>query len=38
LRSTRYAPVVDGFSQRGASVRYAEQPPPPDLADVLHVF
>jgi AraC-like DNA-binding protein len=33
-----YAPVVDGFSERGAAVRYAEQAPPPDLAEVVHVF
>lgn len=36
--STLYSPVVDGFSQRGAAVRYAERPPPHDLADVVHVF
>lgn len=36
--STLYAPVADGFSQRGAEVRYTEQPPPHDLADVVHVF
>jgi hypothetical protein len=36
--STRYAPVVDGFSQRGAAVHYGERPPPQDLADVVHVF
>lgn len=35
---TRYSPVVDGFSQRGAAVRYGERPPPQDLADVVHVF
>jgi AraC-like DNA-binding protein len=35
---TRYAPVVGGFSQRGAEVRYGELPPPQDLADVVHVF
>jgi len=36
--STLYAPVVDGFSQRGADVRYGERPPPQDLAEVVHVF
>ncbi|MCU0942522.1 MAG: AraC family transcriptional regulator [Hydrogenophaga sp.] len=36
--SNLYSPVVDGFSQRGAAVRYTEQPPPNDLADVVHVF
>lgn len=36
--STQYAPVVDGFSQCGAAVRYGERPPPQDLADVVHVF
>jgi AraC-like DNA-binding protein len=35
---TRYEPVVDGFSQRTAQVRYGERPPPKDLADVVHVF
>jgi AraC-like DNA-binding protein len=35
---TRYDPVVDGFSQRDAQVRYGERPPPKDLADVVHVF
>lgn len=33
-----YSPVSDGFSQRGAAVRYAEQPPPHDLREVVHVF
>jgi AraC-like DNA-binding protein len=36
--SIPYAPVIDGFSERGAAVRYGEQPPPQDLADVVHVF
>jgi AraC-like DNA-binding protein len=36
--STLYAPVIDGFSQRGADVRYGERPPPQDLAEVVHVF
>ncbi len=36
--STRYAPVIDGFSQRSAAVRYGERSPPQDLADVVHVF
>lgn len=34
----RYEPVVDGFSQRDAQVRYCERLPPKDLADVVHVF
>ena len=38
LNSAPYSPVVDGFSQRGAAVRYAEQPPPHDLAAVVHVM
>lgn len=38
MKSAPYSPVVDGFSQRSAAVRYAEQPPPHDLADVVHVF
>jgi AraC-like DNA-binding protein len=38
MKSARYSPVIDGFSQRGAAVRYAEQLPPQDLADVVHVF
>lgn len=38
MKSAPYSPVVDGFSQRGAAVRYAEQPPPNDLVDVVHVF
>jgi len=38
LRPVPYSPVVDGFSQRGAAVRYAEQRPPHELADVVHVF
>lgn len=33
-----YTPVVDGFSQRGTEVRYAERQPPADLAEVVHVF
>jgi AraC-like DNA-binding protein len=36
--TTRYAPVVDGFSQRGAAVHYGERSAPEDLADVVHVF
>jgi AraC-like DNA-binding protein len=36
--STRYDPVVDGFSQRGDAVRYGERSPPQDLAEVVHVF
>lgn len=36
--SAPYAPVIDGFSQRDARVRYSERPPPEDLADVVHVF
>ena len=36
--STRYTPVVDGFSQRGVEVRYDERPPPQDLTEVVHVF
>lgn len=38
MKSRPYAPVVDGFSLRGADVRYVERPPPQDLADVVHVF
>lgn len=38
MKSSVYAPVVDGFSQRVAEVRYVERPPPQDLADVVHVF
>ena len=38
MKSAHYRPVVDGFSQRGAAVRYAEQRPPHELADVVHVF
>jgi AraC-like DNA-binding protein len=38
LKSNPYAPVSDGFSQRDAAVRYAQRPPPQDLADVVHVF
>ncbi len=38
MKPVPYCPVVDGFSQRGAAVRYLEQPPPSDLADVVHVF
>lgn len=38
MKSSLYAPVVDGFSQRVAEVRYVERPPPQDLADVVHVF
>jgi AraC-like DNA-binding protein len=38
LKSAPYSPVVDGFSQRGAAVRYSERRPPHDLADVVHVF
>ena len=36
--STLYAPIVDGFSQRGVEVRYGERPPPQDLTEVVHVF
>lgn len=36
--SILYAPVVDGFSQRSAAVRYGERSAPEDLADVVHVF
>lgn len=38
MKSASYCPVVDGFSQRGAAVRYAERRPPHELADVVHVF
>lgn len=38
MKSSLYAPVVDGFSQRVAEVRYVERAPPQDLADVVHVF
>lgn len=38
MKFAPYSPVIDGFSQRGAAVRYAEQPPPQELADVVHVF
>lgn len=38
LKSSLYAPVVDGFSQRVAEVRYEERPPPQDLAELVHVF
>jgi AraC-like DNA-binding protein len=38
LEPVAYSPVVDGFSQRSAAVRYAEQPPPHELSDVVHVF
>lgn len=37
-RPHRYAPVPDGFPIRGASVRYTELPPPPDLGGVVHCF
>jgi len=33
-----YSPVVDGFSRSAGAVLYAEQQPPLDLADVVHVF
>lgn len=33
-----YSPAVDGFSVRGAAVRYTECPPPADLAEVVHCF
>lgn len=33
-----YAPAPDGFSVRGAAVRYAEVPPPEELRDVVHCF
>jgi AraC-like DNA-binding protein len=33
-----YAPVQDGFSQRGPAVRYTEIPPADDLSDVVHCF
>jgi AraC-like DNA-binding protein len=33
-----YSPAVDGFSVRGSAVRYAESPPPDDLAEVVHCF
>lgn len=33
-----YAPVQDGRSLRGPSVRYTEAQPPDDLADVVHCF
>lgn len=33
-----YDPVSDGFSRRDAAIRYAEAPPPPHLAAVVHVF
>ena len=33
-----YSPAVDGFSIRGAAVRYSEAPPTDDLAEVVHCF
>ena len=33
-----YSPAPDGFSVRGASVRYTELAPPDDLSDVVHCF
>jgi AraC-like DNA-binding protein len=38
VKSSLYAPVADGLSQRVAEVRYVERPPPQDLVDVVHVF
>jgi AraC-like DNA-binding protein len=38
VKPVPYSPVADGLSERGAAVRYAEQQPPQDLADVVHVF
>lgn len=38
MKSSVYAPVAHGFSQRVAEVRYIERPPPQDLVDVVHVF
>ena len=31
MKSSLYAPVADGFSQRVAEVRYVEQPPPQEF-------
>ncbi|MBL8328689.1 MAG: hypothetical protein JNJ71_07530 [Rubrivivax sp.] len=33
-----YDPVADGFSRRDAAIRYAEAPPPAELAAMVHVF
>jgi AraC-like DNA-binding protein len=33
-----YSPTVDGFSVRGATVRYTESPPSDDLSEVVHCF
>jgi AraC-like DNA-binding protein len=33
-----YSPVPDGFTVRGAAVRYTELPPPRDLASVVHCW
>jgi len=33
-----YSPVVDGFSVRGAAVRYCESAPTDNLSDVVHCF